>query len=220
MPETIRPGVAERVVRIEAGPVLLEGTLALPPEPAGVVLFAHGSGSSRHSPRNRYVARVLCEAHLATLLIDQIGPEETVTRRVQVYFPQPGKHVVEATLPEDPVETDNHRWCVIDFPAGEAVWALQGLLGPRDAGVKQILGEKFDKARFEQELVVGHAEYRTVANRAPHFRRCFAELFRTRSFLFLGSGLSEPYFVSLFDEIIELTGPPVRPAPVRFAHTQ
>ncbi len=99
----------------------------------------------------------------------------------------------------------------IDFPAGEAVWALQGLLGPRDAGVKQILGDKFDKARFEQELVVGHAEYRTVANRAPHFRRCFAELFRTRSFLFLGSGLSEPYFVSLFDEIIELTGPPVRP---------
>lgn len=94
----------------------------------------------------------------------------------------------------------------IDFPAGEAVWALQGLLGPQDAGVKKILGDKFDKAQFEQELVVGHAEYRTVANRAPHFRRCFAELFRTRSFLFLGSGLSEPYFVSLFDEIIELTG--------------
>jgi hypothetical protein len=99
----------------------------------------------------------------------------------------------------------------IDFPAGEAIWALQGLLGPRDAGVKQILGDKFDNAQFVQELVVGHAEYRTVANRAPHFRRCFAELFRTRSFLFLGSGLAEPYFVSLFDEIIELTGPPVRP---------
>jgi hypothetical protein len=99
----------------------------------------------------------------------------------------------------------------IDFPAGEAVWALQGLLGPQDPDVEKILGNKFDKAQFEQELVVGHAEYRTVANRAPHFRRCFAELFRTRSFLFLGSGLSEPYFVSLFDEIIELTGPPVRP---------
>src|SRR5207249_7320909 len=58
---------------------------------------------------------------LATLLIDQVGPSETVTRRVQVYFPQPGKHVVEASLPEDPVETDNHRWCVIDFPEGERV---------------------------------------------------------------------------------------------------
>ena len=63
---------------------------------------------------------------LATLLIDQIGPGETVTRRVQVYFPQPGKHVVEATLPEDPVETDNHRWCVIDFPAGERVLVIDG----------------------------------------------------------------------------------------------
>src|SRR5262245_59391264 len=85
----------------------------------------------------------------------------------------------------------------IDFPAGEAIWALQGLLGPRHDGVSQILGKKFDKTQFEQELVIGHAEYRTVANRAPHFRRCFAELFRTRSLLFLGSGLAEPYFVSL-----------------------
>jgi hypothetical protein len=58
---------------------------------------------------------------LATLLIDKIGPGETISRRVQVYFPLPGKHVVEATLPEDPVEIDNHRWCVIDFPEGERV---------------------------------------------------------------------------------------------------
>jgi Aerotolerance regulator N-terminal len=63
---------------------------------------------------------------LATLLIDQIGPGETVTRRVQVYFPQPGKHVVEASLPEDPVEADNRRWCVIDFPAGERVLVIDG----------------------------------------------------------------------------------------------
>jgi hypothetical protein len=63
---------------------------------------------------------------LATLLIDQIGPGETVARRVQVYFPEPGKHVVEATLPEDPVEADNHRLCVIDFPVGERVLVIDG----------------------------------------------------------------------------------------------
>jgi len=63
---------------------------------------------------------------VATLLIDQIGPGETVTRRIQVYFAQPGKHVVEATLPEDPVEADNHHWCVIDFPAGERVLVIDG----------------------------------------------------------------------------------------------
>ena len=45
---------------------------------------------------------------------------------MQVYFPQPGKHVVEASLPEDPVEADNRRWCVIDFPDGERVLVIDG----------------------------------------------------------------------------------------------
>jgi hypothetical protein len=63
---------------------------------------------------------------IATLLIDQIGPGETVSRRVQVYFAQPGKHVVEAGLPEDPVEADNRRFSVIDFPAGERVLVIDG----------------------------------------------------------------------------------------------
>lgn len=101
----------------------------------------------------------------------------------------------------------------IAFPDGELIWVLQGLLRPRDQNVKRELEKKeyFIQEQFEAELVVGHAEYRRAANRAPHFRRCFAELFRTRSLLFLGSGLAEPYFLTLFDEIIELTGPPAHP---------
>jgi hypothetical protein len=63
---------------------------------------------------------------LATLLIDAIGPGETVSRRVQVYFPQPGKHVIEASLPEDSVEADNRRWAVIDFPDGERTLLIDG----------------------------------------------------------------------------------------------
>jgi hypothetical protein len=63
---------------------------------------------------------------LATLLLEKIGPGETLTRRVQVYFPQPGKHVVQATLPEDPVDADNHRWCVIEFPDGEKTLLIDG----------------------------------------------------------------------------------------------
>jgi putative phosphoribosyl transferase len=66
----------ERLVRIEAGQVTLEGNLSLPERARGIVLFAHGSGSSRHSPRNRYVARVLNEAKLATLLVDLLTPDE------------------------------------------------------------------------------------------------------------------------------------------------
>jgi putative phosphoribosyl transferase len=67
---------SEQVVRVAAGPVTLEGNLALPPDAHGVVLFAHGSGSSRHSPRNRFVARMLQQAGLATLLVDLLTPDE------------------------------------------------------------------------------------------------------------------------------------------------
>lgn len=56
--------------------VNLEGDLVVPPGARGLVLFAHGSGSSRLSPRNRYVAQVLQEGRLATLLIDLLTPEE------------------------------------------------------------------------------------------------------------------------------------------------
>jgi pimeloyl-ACP methyl ester carboxylesterase len=70
------PRGRERLVRVAAGPVTLEGNLSLPERARGIVLFAHGSGSSRHSPRNRYVARVLNEAKLATLLVDLLTPDE------------------------------------------------------------------------------------------------------------------------------------------------
>jgi putative phosphoribosyl transferase len=66
----------EREIRVPAGPVTLEGNLSVPDDAQGVVLFAHGSGSGRHSPRNRYVAGALREAGLATLLIDLLTPEE------------------------------------------------------------------------------------------------------------------------------------------------
>ena len=54
----------------------LEGSLAFPTRAAGLVIFAHGSGSSRHSPRNRHVARLLNERGLATLLFDLLTAEE------------------------------------------------------------------------------------------------------------------------------------------------
>ncbi|NOK18605.1 dienelactone hydrolase family protein [Corallococcus carmarthensis] len=73
-------GAWEHAVRVEAVPgVWLEGTLSVPEAVSGVVLFAHGSGSSRFSPRNRYVAGVLQRAGLATLLMDllKLGEEES-----------------------------------------------------------------------------------------------------------------------------------------------
>lgn len=65
-----------RPVKVTAGSVTLDGNLAIPDEASGLVLFAHGSGSSRFSPRNRMVAGVLREGGLATLLIDLLTAEE------------------------------------------------------------------------------------------------------------------------------------------------
>src|SRR5436305_12485840 len=63
-------------VRISAGSVAFEGNLSLPDHAIALVLFAHGSGSSRHSPRNHFAARALNNSELATLLFDLLTPEE------------------------------------------------------------------------------------------------------------------------------------------------
>jgi dienelactone hydrolase len=63
-------------VQIHAGRAVLHGNLNIPENASALVLFAHGSGSSRHSPRNQFVSRTLNEAGLATLLFDLLTPEE------------------------------------------------------------------------------------------------------------------------------------------------
>jgi dienelactone hydrolase len=88
MKNAVTQPVEEQLVQVPAGSVTLEGNLTLPEQSRGIVLFAHGSGSSRHSPRNRYVARVLNEAKLATLLIDLLTLHEEVidARTAQLRF--------------------------------------------------------------------------------------------------------------------------------------
>lgn len=63
-------------VKIRFGPAHVEGTLEMPRDPIGVVLFAHGSGSSRFSPRNNYVASELRNARIGTLLMDLLTAQE------------------------------------------------------------------------------------------------------------------------------------------------
>jgi putative phosphoribosyl transferase len=76
----------EHPVQVESAGVTLEGNLTFPQNAPGVVVFAHGSGSGRHSPRNRFVARVLNEAGLGTLLLDLLtADEEAVDVRTAEY---------------------------------------------------------------------------------------------------------------------------------------
>src|SRR5687768_2488499 len=83
--------LAEGSVSIPSGQAMLEGDLFVPEEETGVVLFAHGSGSGRHSTRNRSVARALQQVGLGTLLIDLLTAEEEeidlVTRRLRFDIP-------------------------------------------------------------------------------------------------------------------------------------
>jgi hypothetical protein len=85
------------------------------------------------------------------------------------------------------------------------IWHVQGFLGGQfGAGIETKVE---DLEALRNQLVVGHAEYRLAANASPHFRRCFGEMFRSRSFLFLGSNLTEEYFLNLFGEVLDLCGP-------------
>lgn len=71
----------ERNIQIIRGELVLEGILGLPPDPSGIIVFAHGSGSGRLSPRNNFVAHHLQQNGLATLLLDLLTPDEAEDRR-------------------------------------------------------------------------------------------------------------------------------------------
>ena len=94
---TYDPPTRDADVEVQAGSVRLAGHLALPEHPLGVVLFAHGSGSSRHSPRNRYVAGVLEQAGIGTLLFDLLTTEEELDRANVFDIPLLARRLSEVT---------------------------------------------------------------------------------------------------------------------------
>src|SRR5688572_13562391 len=91
---------ALRAVQIPDGAALLNADLRQPADPAGLVIFAHGSGSSRRSARNRQVAEALDDAGLSTLLLDLLTPEEEsidqFTREFRFDIPRLGRRVIAA----------------------------------------------------------------------------------------------------------------------------
>ena len=93
--------ILTREVRIPSGETTLEGELSVPVGATGVVLFAHGSGSSRHSPRNQAVARVIRESSVGTLLFDLLTREEEAvdmrTRHLRFGIQLLARRLVDAT---------------------------------------------------------------------------------------------------------------------------
>ena len=91
------------------------------------------------------------------------------------------------------------------------LWALQGYLNEPHSIPSSSPEDSDAAAKLREQLVVGHEEYRRVTYRDLHFRRAFAEVFRQRSLLFLGSGIQETYLQELFGEVLEYYGPSTRP---------
>src|SRR5262245_53209244 len=93
--------IAINEIRIPLRGVTLSGELDLPPDARGLVIFAHGSGSSRHSPRNQFVARTLRTGRMGTLLFDLLTPEEeqaeAYTRHFRFNIPFLAERLGEAT---------------------------------------------------------------------------------------------------------------------------
>ena len=92
-----RTRTQETLVHVAADGVELEGAIAIPDAALGAVLFAHGSGSSRHSPRNNYVAKVLQQAGLATLLIDLLSQSEDLVYAARFDIPLLTRRLLAAT---------------------------------------------------------------------------------------------------------------------------
>ena len=117
--------MVNHLVEIPLDNLVLEGDLVIPDRSQGIVLFAHGSGSSRHSPRNQYVARMLSRAGLSTLLLDLLTPNEestdSLTRHLRFDIPLLGHRLTAAIdwLAKNP-KTANMRMGLFGASTGAA----------------------------------------------------------------------------------------------------
>jgi putative phosphoribosyl transferase len=138
----------EREVTISVGKRTVRGTLSLPPGAFGVVVFAHGSGSGRFSPRNQHVAQVLQKAGLATLLIDLLEEEEAGDRANIFNIALLASRLQAAAdwLATQP-ETEKLRmgYFGASTGAGAALWAAAG--APGSVGAIVSRGGRPDLAR-------------------------------------------------------------------------
>jgi len=154
-------------VQIEAGRAVLSGSLTVLEDASGLVLFAHGSGSSRHSPRNQFVARSLSYAGLATLLFDLLTQEEEAidlqTRELRFNIDLLAERLIQATkwAKEQP-QTCNLRIGYFGSSTGGAAALVAAAQILQDAGAvvsrggrPDLAGEALPKVMAPTLLIVG-----------------------------------------------------------------
>lgn len=166
--------ILEQEVKIQIGSITLEGFLHIPSEAKGVVLFAHGSGSSRLSPRNQFVARYLQENHIGTLLFDLLTPKEEetdmITRELRFNIPFLAERLLGATewIEKNP---ETHRFSVGYF--GASTGAAAALIAAAELGPKvgaivsrggrpDLAGPVLGKVRSPTLLIVGGNDFGVI----------------------------------------------------------
>jgi predicted phosphoribosyltransferase/dienelactone hydrolase len=161
----------EYAVQVEVAGAQLPGQLAFVPGDTGTVVFAHGSGSSHRSPRNRGVAMALQEAGLSTLLFDLLTPSEAVDRRAVFDVERLGRRLLDATrwLAERPGLADSPvGWFGASTGAGAALWAAPDA-GPElraivsRGGRPDLAGARLAHVRTPTLLIVGGDDEQVLA---------------------------------------------------------
>lgn len=154
-------------VLIRAGAVLLNGELIVPKAAKGIVLFAHGSGSSRHSPRNQYVARVIRDSGVGTLLFDLLTNEEeeidNYTRELRFDINLLARRLVAATkwLAEENYTKELRPGYFGASTGGAAALVAAGELGGKIGAVvsrggrPDLAGEALPHVKAATLLIVG-----------------------------------------------------------------
>ena len=166
---------AVRPIQISAGSVTLAGDLSVPGRAGGIVLFAHGSGSSRRSPRNRHVAWALRAGGLATLLMDLLTPEEDAvdmrTAHLRFDIPLLAERLIGATdwLAREPA---THQLAVGYFGASTGAAAALVAAAERPSAVGAIVsrggrpdlaGPALERVRAPTLLIVGGNDRPVIA---------------------------------------------------------
>jgi putative phosphoribosyl transferase len=167
--------IDERSETLHLGPAVLRGDLAIPQHPAGLVLFAHGSGSSRHSPRNRAVATALQQAGYATFLMDLLTEDEEEvdqrTREFRFDIPRLAQRLVGALdwLGERP-DTRDRPVALFGASTGAAAALLAAAERPdrvwlviSRGGRPDLAGPALDRVRAPTLLIVGSRDPQVLA---------------------------------------------------------
>jgi putative phosphoribosyl transferase len=173
MVATAHAGTARaRDVQIRSGAAVLRGELGLPAGSQGVVLFAHGSGSSRHSPRNQFVARTILEAGVGTLLFDLLTREEEAidihTRHLRFNIGLLAERLIDATYWIEGQFPDLRAGYFGSSTGGGAALVAAAELGDTVGAVisrggrPDLAGDALERVKSPTLLIVGELDYPVI----------------------------------------------------------